>query len=133
MTLGQYLRMTLVQDPGVAALAADRVYSDFLPQAPETPAVVFDLVSADEDQALSGPTGVRRVSVVVDSWAKKRGDATALGLAVRRALSGHSGAAAGFEIQAAFLVAERWAFESDADLYRTTQDFEVWASGEEAP
>ncbi|MCK6478578.1 MAG: DUF3168 domain-containing protein [Planctomycetaceae bacterium] len=133
MTLGAYLRMVLTQDPGVAALAADRVYSEVLPQAPTPPAVVFDVVSADEDISLSGPTGVRRVSVVVDSWARKRADATALGLAVRRVLAGHSGAAGGLEVQAAFLVSERWAYDAEVDLYRTTQDFEVWTSGEEAP
>lgn len=133
MTLGRYLRMVLTHDPGVAALAEDRVYSEVLPQAPKTPAVVFDLVSADEDQALDGPTGVRRTSIAVDSWAEKRADATALGIAVRRAFSGHSGAAGGLEVQSAFLVSERWAFEPDEDLYRTSQDFEVWVSGEEAP
>ena len=82
ITLGQYLRRVLLQDPGVAGLTSGRIYSEILPQAPETPAVVFDVVSADEDVALDGPTGVRRVSLVVDSWARKRADATALGHAV---------------------------------------------------
>jgi len=130
MTLGQYLRMVLTQDPGVAARAADRVYSEVLPQAPKTPAVVFSLIGADEDYSLEGPTGVRRTSVVVDSWAEKRADATALGIAVKRALSGHSGAAGGFEVQTAFFISERWAYDDDVDLYRTSQDFEIWGSGE---
>jgi len=130
MTLGAYLRQVLVSDPGVAALSQGRVYSEVLPQAPATPAVVFDVVSADEDLSLEGPTGVRRTSVAVDSWAEKRADATALGIAVRRVLSGHSGAAAGFEVQAVFFITERWAFDPDTGLYRTSQDYEVWASGE---
>jgi hypothetical protein len=133
MTIGAYLRLILTQDPGVAALAGERVYSEVLPQAPETPAVVFDLVSADDDVGLAGPTGVRRASVSVDSWAEKRADATALGLAVRRVLSGHAGAAAGFEVQCCDLVTEHWAFEPDEGLYRTTQDYEAWVSGEGAP
>ena len=132
MTLGGYLRLILTADPGVAALARDRVYSEVLPQGPATPAVVFTEVSADEDVSLDGPTGVRRTSLAVDSWAEKRADATALGIAVKRVLSGHSGAAGGFEVQSCFFVTERWAFEPDVNLYRTSADFEVWTSGEES-
>ena len=130
MTLGIYLRMVLTQDPSVAALAGDRVYSDVLPQAPKTPAVVITEVSADEDVSLDGPTGVQRTSLAVDSWAEKRADATALGLAVKKTLSGHSGAAGGFEVQSCFFVTERWAFEPETGLYRTSQDYEVWSSGD---
>jgi hypothetical protein len=130
VTLGAYLRLVLTADPGVAALARERVYSEVLPQGPATPAVVFTEVSADEDVALDGPTGVRRTSLAVDSWAEKRADATALGIAVRTALSGHSGAAGGLEVQSCFFVTERWAFDADTGLYRTSQDYEVWSSGE---
>jgi len=129
MNLGSYLRLILTQDPAVAALAGDRVYSEVLPQAPKTPAVVFAVVSADEDVSLDGPTGVRRASLAVDSWAEKRADASALGIAVKRVLSGHSGAAAGFEVQSCFFVTERWAFDPESALYRTSQDYEVWSSG----
>ncbi len=130
MNLGVYLRMVLTQDPSVAALAVDRVYSEVLPQAPKTPAVVFAEIAADEDYALDGPTGVQRTSLAVDSWAEKRADATALGLAVKKALSGHSGAAGGCEVQACFFVTERWAFDAETGLYRTSQDYEVWSSGD---
>jgi hypothetical protein len=132
VTLGQYLRLVLSQDVGVAALAADRVYSEVLPQDPATPAVVFAEVHADEDYALDGPTGGRRASVEVDSWAKKRADATALGLAVKDALSGHSGGAAGLSVQSILFITERWAFDPETGLYRTTQDYEVCTSGEES-
>lgn len=76
-TLGQYLRRLLVEDPGVAALAAGRVYTEVLPQAPKVPAVVFTVVSGDADYALDGPTGVGVRRVQVDSWAAKREEATA--------------------------------------------------------
>jgi hypothetical protein len=130
MILGAYIRLVLTGDAGVRALVTDRVYSEILPQGPTTPAVVFAEVSADEDYSLEGPTGVRRNSVAVDSWAEKRADATALGIAVKRALSGHSGAAGGFEVQSCFFVTERWAFDAETGLYRTSQDYEVWSSGE---
>ena len=51
MTLGKYLRLVLVNDAGVAALAADRVYTEVLPQSPVVPAVVFTEVAGDEDES----------------------------------------------------------------------------------
>lgn len=128
MTPGQYLRMVLIQDPGVAALAGDRVYSEVLPQAPRLPAVVFIEVSAEEDYSLDGPTGVRALRFQVDSWAVKREEATALGLAVRAVLSGHAGAAGGLAVHGVLFLAERWEFETETDLYRTSQDYEIVAT-----
>ncbi|MCG3133806.1 MAG: hypothetical protein HMLKMBBP_01071 [Planctomycetes bacterium] len=126
MTLGKYLRRLLVEAPGVAALAADRVYTEVLPQAAAVPAVVFTEVSGEDDVALDGPTGASARRVQVDSWGRTRADATALGLAVRAALAGHVGAAAGLVVQGCFLVAERWDFDAETSLYRTSQDFDVW-------
>ena len=130
MTLGKYLRLVLVADARVASLASDRVYTEVLPQAGAVPAVVFTEVAAEEDYALDGPTGASARRVQVDSWAKTRADATALGLAVKAALSGHAGAAAGLDVQGVFLAAERWDFDAETALYRTSQDYDVWASGD---
>ena len=132
MTLGKYLRRLLVEDPGVAALAADRVYTEVLPQAGAVPAVVFTEVSGEDDVALDGPTGASARRVQVDSWGRTRADATALGLAVRAALAGHVGAAAGLDVQGVFLIAERWDFDAETALYRTSQDFDVWLAGDAA-
>jgi len=129
MTLGQYLRLLLAGDLGVAALAGDRVHTEVLPQAPAVPAVVFTEVSGDDDVGLDGPSGVGSRRVQVDSWARTRAESTALALAVRTALAGHAGAAGGFEVQAGFLLTERWDFEPETSLYRTSQDYEFWTSG----
>ena len=131
MTLGKYLRLVLVNDAGVAALAADRVYTEVLPQSPVVPAVVFTEVASDEDVALDGPTGTRSRRLQIDAWATTRAEATSLGLAVRQVLSGHVGAAAGLDVQGAFLLAERWDFDSETALYRTSQDYDVWTGGVE--
>ncbi|MCK6478563.1 MAG: hypothetical protein HUU06_00280 [Planctomycetaceae bacterium] len=61
-------------------------------------------------------------------WAARRKAATALGLAVRAALLGHSGAAGGLEIQSVFLLAEGWDFDAETGAYRTGQDYEMSAS-----
>lgn len=132
MNLGKYLRMVLTADAGVAALAGGRVYSEVLPQGGDVPAVVFTEVAADEDLALDGPTGARSARVQIDAWARTRAEATALGHAVKLALSGHVGAAAGFEVLLALFVTERWDFDAETSLYRTSQDFEIWTSGEES-
>ena len=120
MTLGKYLRRLLVEA---------RVYPEVLPQSPTLPAVVFSEVAGSEDYALDGPTGTAARRVQVDAWAKTRAEATALGAAVAALLSGHAGAAGGLEVQGMFLLSERWDFESETALYRTSQDYEVWLSG----
>jgi len=132
MTLGKYLRLLLTSDAGVAALAADRVYTEVLPQGPAVPALVFTEVAGDEDVALDGPTGTRSRRVQVDAWAATREEATSLGLAAKAALSGHAGAAAGLEVEGVFLLAERWNYDAETRLYRTSQDYEIWTSGAES-
>jgi hypothetical protein len=124
--------MLLTADAGVAARAGDRVYTEVLPQAGVVPAVVFTEVAGDDDLALDGPTGTSSRRVQVDSWAKTRAEATALGLAVKAALVGHVGAAAGLSVEGAFLLSERWDFDTETALYRTSQDFEIWTAGDAA-
>lgn len=128
MTLGKYLLLVLTGNTGVAALVARRVYSETLPQSPDMPVVVFGQTSLLTDRSLDGPTGLQRYGVQVDSWAATRAEATALGVAVRNALDGHSGAAGGLIAQDVSLLAERWDYEPEVDLYRTVQDYEVWIS-----
>lgn len=132
MTLGRYLRLVLTSDAGVAALAGDRVFTEVLPQASAVPAVVFTEVAGDDDVALDGPTGASSRRVQIDSWAKTRAEATALGVAVKASLASHVGAAAGFSVEGAFLLSERWDFDAETSLYRTSQDFEIWTSGAES-
>jgi len=132
MRLGVYLRQVLVADPDVAALVADRVFSEVLPQLPTVPAVVFNVVAGGDDYALEGPTGARVRRVQVDSWGATRAAATSLGRAVSALLSGHAGAAGGLEVQGCFLLSELWDFESETKLWRTIHDFEVHLLGAES-
>ncbi len=132
MTLGKYIGLVLTRDAAVAALAADRVYSEVAPDAPKTPHIVFALVAEDEDQAMDGATGVKRASITVDCWGPKRVDATALGKVVKNLLSDHSGAAGGLEVQSFFFVNQAWAFDPETKLYQVNQDYEVWYSGDDA-
>ncbi len=128
MTLGQYLRMLLTSDAGVAAIAADRVYTEVLPQAPVLPAVVFTVGAGGDDVALDGPTGASSRRVQIDTWAATRAEATALALAVKAALVGHAGAAAGLDVQGVFFLTERWDYDAESQLFRTNGDFEVWST-----
>jgi hypothetical protein len=132
VTLGKYLRMLLASDAGVAALAADRVYTEVLPQSPVMPAVVFTAVAGGEDVALDGPTGARSRRVQVDAWAATREEATSLGLAAHAALAGHVGAAAGLSVEGVFFLTERWDYDAETRLYRTSQDWEIWTTGTES-
>lgn len=129
MTLGEYLRLHLTQDSGVAALAAARVYTETMPQRPETPAVTFSLISGDRDVALDGWHGVAAQRVEISSWATTRAAATSLGQAVLAAMAGHRGAAGGFEVQGVVLLMESWDYEPETKLYRVLQDYEVHTAG----
>ena len=132
MTLGKYLRLLLTSDAGVAPLVGDRVYTEVLPQAGGVPALVFTEVSGDDDVALDGPTGTRSRRVQVDAWAATREASSSLGLAAKAALAGHAGAAAGFALEGVFLLTERWDFDTESRLYRTSQDYEIWTAGAES-
>ena len=136
MTLGEYLTMLLEGDAGVSAIAGDRIYSEVLKQRGATPAVVFTVIAGDDDHAMDGPTGVRWLVVQVDAWADSRPLASALGRALRALLSGHTGGAAGFEVQGMFCTGDVWLFEPDAGtadrgLYRESQTYDVATSGVE--
>jgi hypothetical protein len=129
VTLGKYLRMLLTSDADVAALAADRVYTEVLPQSPVVPAVVFTEVAGGDDVALDGTTGASSRRVQVDAWAATREETTLLALAAKTALAGHVGAAAGLSVEGVFFLTERWDYDAETRLYRTSADFEIWMTG----
>jgi hypothetical protein len=129
VTLGKYLRMLVTSDASVAALAADRVYTEVLPQGPTVPALVFTEVAGGDDVALDGPTGARSRRVQVDAWAATREEATSLALAAKAALAGHVGAAAGLCVDGVFFLTERWDYDAETRLYRTSADFKIWTTG----
>jgi hypothetical protein len=132
MTIGKYLRLVLAADAAVALLVENRVFTEVLPQLPQVPALVFNEVGGDDEYNLRGPTTTRSRQLQIDSWGKDRADATALSIFVRGVLSGHRGAAAGLEVEELTLTAERWDYDPEVKLYRTSQDYEVWFSGTES-
>ena len=108
------------------------MYSEVLPQNGAVPALVFNEVAGDNDVDLDGPTGVGSRRVQVDAWAETRAEATAVALAARAALDGHSGGAEGLDVQSIFHMTQRWGFDAQTKLFRTSQDYEVWTGGVEA-
>jgi hypothetical protein len=129
MTLEAYLAAVLLADAEIAAVVADRVLADSLPQQPPGPCVILHLVSAPPtDHSLSAPTGVRAVTFQVDAWASTRAIAISVAAAARRVLDGHTGAAGGLEVQGVFHVGERVDRDEDAKLSRASTDYEVWYS-----
>lgn len=126
MTLGEYLRLVLAGDAGVAGAAATRIYTEVLPQGTLAgPSVVFTVFGGDDDLALEGRTGPWLRNVQIDSWAATRKASSALAALVLAALAPHTGGAQGFELEAFILTNERWDFDAETELYRTVQDYEV--------
>lgn len=132
MTFAEYLNRHLEGDPGVAAKAGARIYSDVLPQGGQFPAVVFTVISALGEHTFDGPSGIDVRRVQVDAWGKERPDASKLAIAIRAALDGHTGARAGLEISGSFWINSVWDFDPEVKAFRESMDFEMWVSGETA-
>ncbi len=131
MNLAQYLVVTLGQAAPLRALVDTRVWSQVLPQNPKLPAVVLTIVSGDSDDALDGPSGVRRRRVQIDCWGESRKSADDVGRAVQATLNDHAGGAQGFEIQGVFLLTETWDFDPETKRFSVSYDFEFVTSGDE--
>ena len=134
MTTAQYLRLALITNDGVRAIVGERVYSEFSPQSSDPQShIVFDEVAGEDDLVTDGPNGGRTAGYQVISKARKRADATALGMAVKKALNGHRGGAAGLSVGYILFVSEAWDYDPDPPgLYEVVQQFEIASGGESA-
>ena len=45
---------------------------------------------------------------------------------------GSPGAAAGLTVEGVFFLTERWDYDAETRLYRTSQDYEIWTTGDES-
>lgn len=126
----------LAADAGVLALVSDRVY----PQIPDPkagfPRVTFQLLGTDQVRFLGGSSGIRDVTIQIDSWAQSSPGSVALAAAVNAALEpfgedpGDMGDPA-VDVRGIFLDDERDDGEMSTDkngdtVFRTIQTYSVW-------
>lgn len=132
MNAEKYFVWLLSTNAGVSALATGGVFSEVAPQrAQPDPFIVLEQVSREDDMALDGVTGTRRVMIEVSCWSTKRGTSNTLARAVFDALADHSGGAEGLDVQSISPGSESWDFDPDTKLYATSREWEVWVSGAE--
>ena len=96
--------------------AGSRVYAILLPQNIGMPAISFQRVATDPDASLSGNSGLDRVRLQIDCWARGYNEAKMLSAEVRVVL----------EALGALLVMDLDGYEPTEKLYRSTLDFSLW-------
>ncbi|MBL3587454.1 DUF3168 domain-containing protein [Rhodovulum sulfidophilum] len=117
------LRARLRADPGVAALAGERVNWDAHPQGAPRPALVLHLIAGAPGRTLTGPDGLWTGRIQIDAWARERAGAGALARATIACLNGLSESV----IRGLWLDSQRRDRAADPDdrtwLYRVSMDF----------
>lgn len=122
--------------PGGAtgAILGDRVYPQELPQKPDYPAVVYQVVSGPRDYHHDGPSGLVPFRVQFDAYALTSSAAYRLRDAIIRDLSGFKGlvpTSPPTRIYGAFADNERDSAEPDLEkagprVKRKSVDFIIW-------
>jgi hypothetical protein len=127
------LRAMLVQSAPVAALVSGRVYPVVLPQAPEYPAVTYQMVTNDSEYSHGGPSRLATPRFQLDLYAQTFKGVITLRNAVMFAMSGTRGlfGSPPVRIQGVFRVMELDAYEqllapAGPRVWRKTLDFNLF-------
>lgn len=94
----------------LTALVSTRIYPDAMPEETAMPAVVFARIATDPTYNISGTLLCEDVQMSIAGWAKTRGEADAIGVAVVAALAAHGETTTGRES----------GFDPDVGLYAST-------------
>lgn len=124
--IGQALFALLSADPAVAALVDARIYPLIAPQSAPLPRIVYTGAGGIRWNSIDGPSGLGQPRVQIDAYAATYGQAHALAKAIRDALDGYRGTAAGVRIGGVSCPTPPLDFyEADVSppLYRVGQDF----------
>jgi hypothetical protein len=101
-----YVYYRLTTSPQVARLVGFNVYPIAVPKSAGFPFVVYKRQNIIREASLAGPIFMPLLSIQIASWALTHDAARELGDAVRLALDGNTGTAAGATIQDMRLVSE---------------------------
>ena len=119
------IRSILIADDTVKALTT-RVYPVALPQSPTYPLILYTKITGMRDHHLQGPSGHAHPRFQIEAWAKTYTEAKTLADAIREALDGYSGTAAGTKIGSCLIESEQDIYESEIEVYRVTSDWFIW-------
>jgi len=125
------VRKIMVDDAGIGALAANRIYPHILPQDATLPAITWQRISGAHLEDMGGEDLLARPRIQVNCWGASYSDASDLRDAVRTALVDYTGTVLGVVIRIISL-------EDDGDLFEPAvsskekrrfgrrMDFMVW-------
>ena len=119
------IRSILINDATVKAITT-RCYPVALPQSPTYPLILYTKITGMRDHHLQGPSGHAHPRFQIEAWAKTYTEAKTLADAIREALDGYSGTAAGTKIGSCLIESERDDYQNEIDVHRVIQDYFTW-------
>jgi hypothetical protein len=115
----------LKADAGVAGYALESIFPDVCPQGVVYPAITYSLDEDGRDQLLDEIGGLKQALVSIDCYDPEHERAHLVAEAVETALAGYRGAFGTVTADHVRLERKFGLFETDAKLYRVSQQFLV--------
>ena len=115
----------LINDSTVKDITT-RCYPVTIPQSPTYPLILYTKITGMRDHHLQGPNGRAHPRFQIEAWSKTYTEAKTLADAIREALDGYSGTAAGTKIGSCLIESEQDIYESEIEVYRVTSDWFIW-------
>ena len=76
----------------ITSLVGTRVYSQFMPQLPTFPLIIYTKVAEERVSSHQGSSGLSRATIQIDCWADTDDESRNLAEQVRLVLDGYQGA-----------------------------------------
>ena len=119
----------LANDAGITALVGNRIFAVQADEAANAPLIVFFGVSTVPVTGISGQNKLTKKRMQFDCYGQVYGDAKAVEKAINHALINFQGTLADTDrtyVNGIQALLSQDLFDSDANLYRVSLDFEVW-------
>jgi hypothetical protein len=111
----------LANDAGVGALTS-RIYPISGPQETAFPVIVYARINSRRDTNFDEVEDFVRSTFMIDSYSETYAESAALSEAVRAAINNHTSTS----IHLIKLDSANDIFESETDLFRVSQNYEIW-------
>ena len=128
--IGKAIRTRLAADAAVAADVGTRIFPRAMPQDATLPAIVYQLISSNSDDALDGAAGIATALVQVDVYADTHLAANNTAEDVRASLHGFTGTMGDETVSALQLANKIEGYQvpndgGDDGVYRVTLDWSI--------
>jgi len=131
MSLEKAVRSILTDDSTVSGLVSSRVYPQRRPQGTTVPAIVYQNVFQETNEALATQGGIKRTRLSVEVFDKTYGGTKTLRNAVESALINYTGTTQGetidsLRLESSIDLEEENVPAGDFGYFRTILDFVIW-------